>query len=70
MLRKIELCFQAKNVQLTIVNRPSASIVFSIGNVISLNNSKRRRKDETVSSNLPRPNCNFEQSNNTICGFC
>lgn len=55
---------------LTIVNRPSASIVLSIGNVSSLNNSRRRRNDETVSSSLPRPNCNFEQSSKTICGFC
>lgn len=54
---------------LTIVKRPPTSTLRSIGKVNSRKSSKRLRKADTESSNLPRPNCSFEQSNNIIGGF-
>lgn len=50
------------------VRRPSESKVLSMGNVSSRKSSKRRRKDETESSNRPRPSWSFEQSRRTMGG--
>lgn len=54
---------------LTMVKRPSASNVLSMGKVSSRKSSRRRRNDDTESSSRPRPNCNFEQSRSTMGGF-
>lgn len=54
---------------LTIVNRLFPSIILSIGNVNSRNNSRRRRNEDTVSSKRPLPSCNLEQSKSITWGF-
>jgi hypothetical protein len=61
--------FGSSKIQLTIVKRPSESIVFNIGRVSSRKSSKRRRNDETESSSRPRPSWSFEQSRRMMGGF-